>query len=281
MDDQVEPTSPEPTHRHYRLTPLPSSSEQDESTGVGGSRRKFIIGGLAVPFALTVRGRPAFAWGHHRNSCCVSHMIWSHRGSAPDGGDQGWNGPCGMPPKGGEPNCWKTQYPLFCDAYNRGWKSYRQLFPCQVTSNCYLGYPRCTTTFPCKIPGPTNGVTCTLSGSTRLSDCINGSTKLTVKVSFNNKSASRDDSGKFFQQAIPAILNASLYGPSAFGYSDSQMITYVNSVFTSMLSQAQTLRSKGKSPQQVLDAIFGSDGPIVNSQHVTSALSILNNQGNA
>jgi hypothetical protein len=208
-------------------------------------------------------------------------MIWSHRSSASTGDDQGWNDRCGMPPKGGEPNCWKTQYPLFCDAYYRGWKSYRQLFPCQVTSNGYLGYPKCTTTFPCKIPGTTNGVTCSITSNTRFSDSFNGSTKLTVKVSFNNKTASRSDNGKFFQQAIPAILNASLYGPYSFGYSDSQMITYVNSVFTSMLSKAATLKGQGKSPQQVLDAIFGTDGPIVNSQNVTSALALLNSQGNA
>jgi hypothetical protein len=48
-----------------------------------------------------------------------------------------------------------------------------------------------------------------------------------------------------------------------------------------MLSKAATLKGQGKSPQQVLDAIFGTDGPIVNSQNVTSALALLNSQGNA
>jgi hypothetical protein len=294
MDDQIEPTSPAPTHRRFKLTPLPGApAELDEGRGKGGLRRKLIIGGSAIPFAMTIHGRPAFA----KKTGTIS-MKLSPGHSLGGGGKKGALVPSGMPSNGNGPNNWQTQYTTLVNAYCTGKETYQHCLPGQVTSNNYLNNPAITTSIPFTIPAASKGVSFSLS-SGNFSNALQGGgagVVLTVTVTYasaspgppgprgrpgpgGNNTASQSDNGAFFQQAITALLNAALYGSSAFGYTDAQVIKYVNSVFTTMQSEAGTLQTPAATAQQILSQIFPPNGPLLSGNNVTTVLADLNSQG--
>lgn len=278
MDERIELRRPAPASRRFRLTPLArTSAEADEPRSTGSSRRKLIVGGAAIPVVMTVRGRPAFA----QPSACTMSVMLSARNSSPLGGGQtGELGPCGMPPNGAS-DTWEQDYTTLNNDYTTGKYTYKQCFPAQVTSNNYLGNPAITTSFPFTVPSSAYGVSFTITNGHNLTSALTDGVALTVKVTIGSKNSSQSDSGQFFAQAIAAVLNSALYGSSAFGYTDSQMIKYINGVFTSMQTQADSMQitNPNVTPSEILASIFSSTGPVINGTNVTSELSTLNNQG--
>lgn len=289
MDDQIEPVRPAPTRRRFKLTPLPGApDEADQRHDKAGLRRKLLIGGSVIPFVMTIHGRPAFAT---KKACTVS-VILSHRNSTPlgGGGKKGDLGPCGMPSNGNGQDNWQTQYTTLTNAYITGKETYQQCLPGQVTGNNYLINPTITASFPFTLPAAANGVSFSLQNSgVKFSGALQGGGQgvvLVVTVTTgpvppgSNSQTQNDGGGQFYQQAISALLNAALYGSSAFGYSDAQLITYVNSVFAAMQSRAGTLKAEGQNANQIMNAIFnGPTGFINGPSSVTTALQNLNNQG--
>jgi len=275
MDERIESGKPAPEFRRFRLTPLAQGSDEvDEERSKGSSRRKLIAGGAAVPIAMTVRGRRAFA----NSAACTVSMMLSTRTSTPQTGQ---STPCSMPANGTS-NSWEQAYTTLDNDYSSNKFTYKQLMPGQNSSSpIFLGNPSVTNSFPFTIPSKFNGVSFSCTSST-FSGALQGTSsgvELTVKVvDSSNKTKSGSDQGQFFAQAIAALLNAAFYGSTTYGQSYSQIISYINSVFTSMQNKAGTMT--GQSATTIYNSIFGTNvAPTVNGVNITTQLEGWNTNG--
>jgi hypothetical protein len=215
--------------RSFNLTATPVAEPGDAQAPRrfgGKSRRKLLIGAsAAVPFVTTIVSRPVFAK-------TKGGGVGSLAGSG--GGKKKKHG--AVPTPGGDTVAmWQQNYPTLIE--NNTVEA--EAFPATVSGNRYLANPTLAAVF--KMPAePVGGVAFTVP-TVDLHAALHGRGTWEISVTHKDQTARRTMDGRYFAEATAAVLNAAVYGETAFGLNDAMVIDLVNRGLAGLHTKARAI----------------------------------------